>query len=230
MVKAVYHKHQRVFVRPVGTWAVVEQVKPQWVKDVSEPLKVHYDCGLGRDFSASELSAEEVDDPRAPVRGQWRLVRAKNRWQLPDECAHHPYPGTFPVVVTDEKNWGGWRTPGAEYDRDPERIEAQARLLAQSPRLLALAEDFVKHAAEHTEADPELTLLARRASDIIRLVHARAVDADADLTETAASEEKAKPKSKAKSDAADSKAEKAQAKAETAAKDGGDDQPAAAAG
>ena len=33
MAKAIYHKHQRVFVRPVGTWALVEQVKPQWVKD-----------------------------------------------------------------------------------------------------------------------------------------------------------------------------------------------------
>jgi hypothetical protein len=39
MAKAIYHKHQRVFVRPVGTWALVEQVKPQWVKDVEEPVQ-----------------------------------------------------------------------------------------------------------------------------------------------------------------------------------------------
>ncbi len=194
MVKAVFHKHQRVFVKPVGTWAVVEQVKPQWVKDVSEPLKVHYDCGLGRDFAASELAAEAIDDPRGAVRGQWRLVRAKNRWQLPDECGHHPYPGTFPVVVTDEKNWGGWRTPGAEYDRDPERIEAQARLLAQAPRLLALAEDLVRMIGEETEATAEMTALAKRAGDIVRLVHARAGQADADVTAEAAARNKAKPK------------------------------------
>jgi len=228
MVKAVYHKHQRVFVKPVGTWAVVEQVKPQWVKDVSEPLKVHYDCGLGRDFSASELSAEEVDDPRAPVRGQWRLVRAKNRWQLPDECGHHPYPGTFPVVVTDEKNWGGWRTPGAEYDRDPERIEAQGRLIAQAPRLLALVEEFTRQIADDGEVAPEMTDLARRASDIIRLVHARAVDADADLTKASTRGAKGKDKDAEKDKEAASKSPAKKAETAEPGEDG--DAPAAAAG
>ncbi len=46
MAKALFHKNQRVFVRPVGTWAVIERVVPQWVKDVPEPLKVFYDVGL----------------------------------------------------------------------------------------------------------------------------------------------------------------------------------------
>ena len=37
MAKALFHKSQRVFVKPVGTWAVIEHVVPHWVKDVDEP-------------------------------------------------------------------------------------------------------------------------------------------------------------------------------------------------
>ena len=48
MAKAQFHKNQRVYVRPVGTWAVIERVVPQWVKDMDEPLRIHYDVGLGR--------------------------------------------------------------------------------------------------------------------------------------------------------------------------------------
>jgi hypothetical protein len=137
MAKAVFHKHQQVFVKPVGTWAVIEKVKPQWVKDMAEPIKVYYDCGLGRDFSENELAAEQTDNADT---GQWRLLRARNKWQSPEECSHHPFPGSFPIVVTEETNWGGWRVPGAEYDRNPQRIEAQARIIANAPRLLGIAE------------------------------------------------------------------------------------------
>mgnify|MGYP003673526484 CR=1 FL=1 len=141
MAKAVFQKHQRVFVRPVGVWAQVEQVKPHWVRDVEEPVRVTYDCGLGRDFTAVELAEEERDESSA---SGWRLMRAKNKWQSAEECAHHPYPGSFPVIVTDANDWGGWRVPGAEYDRDPGNIEFQARLIAQSPALLRLAESLLE--------------------------------------------------------------------------------------
>ncbi len=30
MAKALFHKSQRVFVKPVGTWAIVEKVIPHW--------------------------------------------------------------------------------------------------------------------------------------------------------------------------------------------------------
>ena len=119
MAKAAFHKHQRVFVKPVGTWTVIEKIKPHWVKDVEEPVKIFYDCGLGRDFIAAELAAEAVEESDT---SSWRLMRAKNKWQSPEECAHHPQPGSYPVVVTDAQNWGGWRVPGAEYDRDPGRV------------------------------------------------------------------------------------------------------------
>ena len=169
MAKAAYHKNQRVYVRPVGTWALIERVKPQWVRDVEEPVKVFYDCGLGRDFKESELSAEAIESVDT---GHWRVLRARNKWQSPEECAHHPQPGTYPVVVTDAHDWGGWRVPGAEYDRDPSRIEGQARLIVHAPRLLALAEALARMAGENPDADAELITLARRASETVRSVRA----------------------------------------------------------
>jgi len=170
MAKAAYHKHQRVYVKPVGTWAMIERVKPHWVKDVEEPVRVYYDCGLGRDFTEAELAVETQEQTDA---GQWRLMRARNKWQTPEECAHHPQPGTYPVVVTDEQDWGGWRVPGAEYDRDPNRIESQARLVVHAPRLLALAETVMRMGSEDPDASPELVAVARRAADLVRAIKAR---------------------------------------------------------
>ena len=46
MAKAKFHKLQRVFVKPVGTWAHVEAVVPKWVKGCEEPIKIAYDCGM----------------------------------------------------------------------------------------------------------------------------------------------------------------------------------------
>ena len=83
MAKAAFHKNQKVFVKPVGTWAVVEAVLPQWVKGLEEPLKIHYDVGLGREFSASELVADKGHSPVDDVADfdNWRISRARNRWK-----------------------------------------------------------------------------------------------------------------------------------------------------
>jgi hypothetical protein len=170
MAKAVYHKHQRVYVRPVGTWALIEQVKPHWVKDIEEPVRIFYDCGLGRDFTADELAAEQSDQVDA---GHWRVLRARNKWQTAEECARHPYPGTFPVIVTESMDWGGWRVPAAEYDRDPARIEAQARLMANAPRLLDIAEELARLTEEEGELPPALASLSRRAKEILNEVNTR---------------------------------------------------------
>ncbi|MHA6288297.1 hypothetical protein [Maricaulis sp. CAU 1757] len=167
MAKAIFHKHQRVYVRPVGTWALIEQVKPHWVKDVEEPVRIYYDCGLGRDFVADELSAEQAS---AVEGGEWRVLRARNKWQSADECAHHPHPGTFPVVVTESMDWGGWRVPAAEYDRDPQRIETQARLIANSVRLLGFAERLRDFAEQEGDLPEALNQLVRQAKDVLREV------------------------------------------------------------
>lgn len=173
MAKAHFHKHQRVFVKPVGTWALIEQVKPQWVKDVEEPVRIHYDCGLGRDFVAAELAAEQVEKH---CTDGWRILRARNKWQSEAECAHHPFPGTYPVVVTDKQNWGGWRVPGSEYDRDPAKVEFQARLIEQAPALLKLAEYWADLPSNQTDLPQDVLNYCRRAKDIVQAVRTKAED------------------------------------------------------
>jgi hypothetical protein len=172
MAKATFHRHQRVWVEPVGTWAVIDKVNPVWVKGFDEPVRVTYDCGLGRDFAADELRTREDEiEARDESVMHWRLLRARNKWQTPDDCAHHPFPGSYPVVVTDANDWGGWRVPGAEYDRDPELIEMQARLIACAPKLLQLARDLNKYARNETESlGEDLLELAKRAEGLGKLI------------------------------------------------------------
>lgn len=170
MARAQFQKGQKVWVESVGAWAQVEKVLPVWAKGFDEPVRVTYDVGLGRDFLAQELLAP-APDPAAGVNAAWRLMRARNKWQDLADCAHHPFPGSYPVVVTDRADWGGWRVPGAEYDRDPEQIEFQARLIAESPSLLALAERLTAAVDEDIDdAPPETVALAKEARAILHRV------------------------------------------------------------
>jgi hypothetical protein len=174
MAKALYHKGQRVFVKSVGTWATVERVLPQWVKGVEEPLKVFYDVGLGREFGGHEMLAEE--QTRAARRWDddienWRVMRLRCQWELDSNEKKNPQAGTYPAVVTDTLDWGGWRVPKAEYDRDPERIEYQARILANGLRLMRVARELALFAEEHTGLPADLADLAARADEILREVH-----------------------------------------------------------
>ena len=132
MAKAQFHKNQKVFVKTVGTWSIVEKILPQWAKGIDEPIRVYYDLGLGRDFAGEELQAEASDKtPIMKGAENWRVVRARNKAKPLDECSNHPFPGTHPTVVTNEADWGGWRVPAAEYDLHPGRVEYQARMLDQ---------------------------------------------------------------------------------------------------
>lgn len=170
MARAQFQKGQKVWVECVGAWAQIERVQPVWAKGFDEPVRITYDVGLGREFMGSELLLP-TEDPAAGDLGDWRLLRARNKWQTAEDCPHHPFPGTYPVVVTDAADWGGWRVPGAEYDRDPNRIEAQARLLAAAPRLLALARELADSVGESPDdAPPEMLRLARAARDLVRSV------------------------------------------------------------
>jgi hypothetical protein len=148
MARAQFHKNQRVYVRPVGTWALVERVVPQWTKGLEEPIRIFYDVGLGRDFGADELQAEPSNPPAGADGESWRVVRAPNKWQSPAESTTHPYPGTYPVVVTGEADWGGWRVPGSEYALSPDRIERQARMIASVPRLAAIVKKLSEWARQ----------------------------------------------------------------------------------
>jgi hypothetical protein len=173
MAKAQFHRNQKVWVSTVGTWAVIERVVPIWAKGFGEPVRITYDVGLGREFLADELRAEDrVEDPAGETAGgQSRLLRARNKWQQPEDCSHHPFPGTYPVVVTDPQDWGGWREPGAEYDRDTHLIETQALLIVAAPKLLKLAHDIQALVADAPEDAPsEVQILAKRAGEILRQV------------------------------------------------------------
>lgn len=173
MAKAVFQKNQKVWVDSVGAWATIDRIVPIWAKGFDEPVRVTYDVGLGREFHAHELKPEDrVEDADGGTGGDgWRLMRAKNKWQQEADCVHHPFPGTYPIVVTDPADWGGWRTPGAEYDRDPTKIERQARLIASAPRLQAIARELIALVAESPDdAPPAVLEMARRAAAIERYV------------------------------------------------------------
>lgn len=170
MARAQFQKGQKVWVECVGAWAQIEKVQPVWAKGFEEPVRVTYDVGLGREFLGHELMLP-AEDPAAAVGQNWRLMRARNKWQTAEDTAHHPFPGTYPVVVTDRADWGGWRVPGAEYDRDPEQIEFQARLIAAAPRLMALAERLTTAVDEAPEdAPPEVQSMAREAREILKTI------------------------------------------------------------
>jgi hypothetical protein len=173
MAKAQFHKNQRVYVKPVGTWALIEHVVPHWAKGIDEPIRVHYDVGLGREFSAEELLNEEpmTDNGQGGDGEHWRVVRARNKWQPAEDCARHPVPGTYPVVITGEAEWGGWRVPGAEYDLDPAKVEEQARLIANAPQLAAFATGLIEWARKSGEDMPTaLVELAHTAQDVLAQV------------------------------------------------------------
>jgi hypothetical protein len=153
---------------------VVDRIVPTWARGFDEPVRITYEVGLGREFHAHELRPEDgvAEPPDAAAEGgSWRLMRARNKWQQPDDCGHHPHPGTFPVVVTDKADWGGWRVPGAEYDREPSRIEFQARLIAEAPRLLKLARDLQAFIGDSlSDAPEELQTMAVKCAEIIQRI------------------------------------------------------------
>jgi hypothetical protein len=61
--------------------------------------------------------------------------------------------------------------PGAEYDRDPDQIEFQARLIAAAPKLMDLAARLLSSVDEAPDdAPPEMRALAREARTILKSV------------------------------------------------------------
>lgn len=179
MAKALFHKMQRVYVKPVGTWALVEQVIPHWVKDVGEPLKVTYECGLGRQFQAHELVSEQAmhademaDDGDDLLLEHWRIGRRSTKWRNAMGRGAGDALDTYPVVLTDEGDVGGWRVNPVDFDRDPNRVEHQARMIVQTPDLLRIARRIAEIAAEDPENLPEdLLPVAKQCAAILRYVY-----------------------------------------------------------
>lgn len=174
MAKAQFHKNQRVYVKPVGTWSVIERVVPQWAKGVEEPIRIFYDLGLGREFGAEELEIEQAATARmVETEEDWRVIRGVNKWTSTEESSAHPFPGSYPVVVTGPTDWGGWRVPGAEYDLDPHRVERQARIVANAPRFMSLLNEIVEYAEEAPEnVSNQLMDIIQRARHVISNIEA----------------------------------------------------------
>jgi len=180
MAKALFHKSQRVFVKPVGTWAVIEHVVPHWVKDVNEPLRITYDCGLGRPFHAHELVSEQAvhnqnrvtDDDEDMMLEHWFIDRRSIKWRASEFGVTLANPGTYPVVATDEGSGGGWRVGGAEYDRDPQRVEHQARMIVHTPDLMGIARKIAEFASANPNELPlEMKPVAQQCAMILRDVY-----------------------------------------------------------
>jgi hypothetical protein len=167
MAKAAFHKNQRVYVKPVGTWALIERVVPHWAKGLDEPLRVFYDVGLGREFAAEELQFDNAQTDDVKGSDKWRIVRANNRWQAPQETTSHPFPGTYPVIVTGEADWGGWRVPGSEYALSPMRIEQQARMVASVPQMMALLKELCEIAKKSPETPMAMRDPLKKAGSLI---------------------------------------------------------------
>ena len=174
MAKAQFNRNQRVWVESVGAWGIVERIIPVWAKGFDEPVRITYDVGFGREFQSAELQAEAPNEgvtANGKAEPGWRVMRTRNKWQQPEDCAHHPFPGTFPVIVTDEQDWGGWRVPGAEYDRDPQRYERQARLIACAPQLARLAQSLNTLVSEHQDdAPPAVVAIGNEAARLLRFI------------------------------------------------------------
>ncbi|MFV2093138.1 MAG: hypothetical protein ACC634_08640 [Hyphomicrobiales bacterium] len=172
MAKAQFHKNQRVFVKPVGTWAVIERVLPQWAKGVEEPIRIAYDIGLGRDFGANEIEIQnDAVSNGTEISQNWRVIRSVNKWTSQEDSAHHPYPGTFPVVLTGTSDWGGWRVPGTEYDLDPHRIEKEASIIANSSKVMAMLDRLNVIAEENPEnLSDELSDLVMESRALLKMI------------------------------------------------------------
>jgi len=104
MAKAQFHKNQRVYVKPVGTWALIEHVVPHWAKGLDEPIRIHYDVGLAvnsppRNCSARNRWATRRPTTRGLARGAGPQQMATRRGLRPPSRA-----GTYPVVITGERN------------------------------------------------------------------------------------------------------------------------------
>ncbi|MEZ0277950.1 MAG: hypothetical protein ACAH04_01945 [Methylibium sp.] len=54
-------------------------------------------------------------------------------------------------MVTSDRDWGGWRVPGSEYDLDPFRVEREAQIIVRAPVFRKLLEEFVQHAEQEPE-------------------------------------------------------------------------------
>ena len=80
--------------------------------------------------------------------------------------------GNGTVVVTGQADWGGWRVPMSEYDRDPQRVEHQSRVFANALRLMRVARELIEFAQDYPHETPgQLQDLAKQAEMVLAAVY-----------------------------------------------------------
>jgi hypothetical protein len=170
MAKAKYHKSQRV-VREAGRHLGLCRGRRAEMDKAARSRSRLPTIAAWVANSRKELEEESAALQTTAVNGlggAWRVVRGHNRWKSAEQCGHHPHPGTHPMVVTTERDWGGWRVPGAEYDLDPNRVERQAEIIVRALIFMKLVEEFVEYADQEPEnLSEDLTKLAQIARRII---------------------------------------------------------------
>jgi hypothetical protein len=102
----------------------------------------------------------------------WFIERRTIKWRPSEFGVTLANPGTYPVVATDEGSNGGWRVGGSEYDRDPQRIEHQARMIVHTPDLLRIARRVAEFASANPNETPaDLKPVAQHCALILRNVY-----------------------------------------------------------
>ena len=77
------------------------------------------------------------------------------------------------MIVTDSMDWGGWRVPAAEYDRDPTKFEAQARMIVHAPQLLSISEKLSELTEQETDLPAEWAELVKKTREVIRNISSK---------------------------------------------------------
>jgi len=138
-----------------------------WAKGIDEPLRVYYDVGLGREFAADELQAEQplAENGHAATRIGASCApgingsRRKIAHAIPSRHLSDRYHGAGRV--------GRLARPGAEYDLDPLRIERQAASSPAYPARKLRAGTGPMGAQVRREMPVALADLAHQAQDIL---------------------------------------------------------------
>jgi len=141
-------------------------------------LKRHYDAIVVGSGAGGGQSAYALCMDGAKV----LMLEAGRKYVPETETAMFQTPDQAPLAGegTPEKPFGfydatidgGWRVPGAEYDLDPVKIERQARMIANAPKLVAFANGLIDWARKSGEDMPNsLVELAHEAQDVLTAIN-----------------------------------------------------------
>ena len=148
--------------------AYVEAVVPTWVKGCEEPIKISYDCGMGREFAQEELEEEILlrsrSTPRMALAAPGASCAATIAGRAPSSAGttRHASHGR-----DHRARLGRLARSGRRIRSRSLCIERQAEIV-RAPIFMKLLEEFVEYADQEPEnLSDDLTKLAQIARRII---------------------------------------------------------------